>query len=965
MKIVVDLDLHEAVQDIGNRSPARIYEFKSQDTIAFQLYFVRNGIVQDLGAGFALKFGLIATGDTTNTILAYQTTAAYLTDADGNVYYQMQVVMNTSQMATAMVGQAQLPCTAEIRYQDPDGEIVHSLNISALVFPTILVETGVTPPGVSTGYPDASTLELLVHKNQPGGYAGLSGSGSGFITNVHIFVDGNTITSTDPTGLATADKLTYLTASFVQPAANATVVATVANSARLVVNQAIEIISGGYYIVTAISGNTVTLKNNGDPYNLPAGMTVAPGGALRLAQATAASGGTPGAAGANAYTTLSASFVVPAVGTSVTITVGNTSWVGGIGQVLFIALAGYYSVAAVVSTTSLSVTNLGYSGNAAPTTNIPTGGMVSPGGVIGTPGTAGSSGANAYDKTASSFVMPAAAASVSITIGSTAWLSTGQVIYITGAGYFSVASISNPSTFAATNLNYSGNAGSGITISANSSVSPAGLIGAQGAGGAGLNAFTTLTNNYTQPAVASTVSIKVGTTAWMAVSQAIFVQGGGYYTVASITDLTNVVITNLGYSANAAPGATVSATGTVGVVPSGVSGATGTSAFTNTTANFTMPTVGNSVSVPVNSTGFMVPGLSIYVQTAGYFTVATVTDSTHVLLTNQGVPGNIIAGNVVASGAGVVSAGATGPAGPGGSGVGSLTDAETSAGTSWIYSASGVVKRIIAGTNVTVTDGGDRVTVAAAGGGGGGGPFDPRTGYYLYEDFVWYGSVIRPDWEFQPGTNGGSYIGNDSNNWAGTSAQKGQGVIGIATGGATSGAGNGGAINLGNNGLTANGVLLGPGILDIAGRIGLYNTPLPPTGQAFEIRFGLWLQGSAGPIIGTNPYQCVFLSWSPDNNSGLMRVGTAAGNYSTGTLVYNNCTAGAVTAAAFHWWELKIDASGNITAIFDGATIGSFTGAPLGMTMVPFLAVNRNASAATNWQVLWDTLYIYMPYTRS
>src|SRR5215475_3036715 len=177
MKLVIDLDQHAAIQDFAVGAPAVIFDFKSQDTIYWMIYFVRSGIVQDLGAGMAIKYGMIATGDVTDTILAYQAAFTYLTDPVGNVYYNCQVVYNTSQMASAISGKTQLPCTAEIRYQTADNEIIHSLNISCLVFPTILVETGVTPPGVSTGYPDASTLELLVHKNVASGYAGLNASG--------------------------------------------------------------------------------------------------------------------------------------------------------------------------------------------------------------------------------------------------------------------------------------------------------------------------------------------------------------------------------------------------------------------------------------------------------------------------------------------------------------------------------------------------------------------------------------------------------------------------------------------------------------------------------------------------------------------------------------------------------------------------------------------------------------------
>jgi hypothetical protein len=71
----------------------------------------------------------------------------------------------------------------------------------------------------------------------------------------------------------------------------------------------------------------------------------------------------------------------------------------------------------------------------------------------------------------------------------------------------------------------------------------------------------------------------------------------------------------------------------------------------------------------------MAQGQNVFVPGAGYYSVSTVTDSTHVVLTNSGTSGNSTAGNNIPSGsqvspAGAVGAiGATGPQGPpGGSG---------------------------------------------------------------------------------------------------------------------------------------------------------------------------------------------------------------------------------------------------------------------------------------------------------
>ena len=64
---------------------------------------------------------------------------------------------------------------------------------------------------------------------------------------------------------------------------------------------------------------------------------------------------------------------------------------------------------------------------------------------------------------------------------------------------------------------------------------------------------TTLTAAFTQPAVAATVPIKVTATAGFQINQPIFIIGGGAYVVSSVTDATDMVITNSGGTSNAAP----------------------------------------------------------------------------------------------------------------------------------------------------------------------------------------------------------------------------------------------------------------------------------------------------------------------------------------------------------------------------------------------------------------------------
>jgi len=101
--------------------------------------------------------------------------------------------------------------------------------------------------------------------------------------------------------------------------------------------------------------------------------------------------GVKGADGKNSYTFLAANFTMPAVGSNVTITVQNTGqftnkW-AGVGSIIFIETAGYFEVVSLTGTNQITIENLGYPSNAAPTTNILTGVLVQTSGIRGEAGT--------------------------------------------------------------------------------------------------------------------------------------------------------------------------------------------------------------------------------------------------------------------------------------------------------------------------------------------------------------------------------------------------------------------------------------------------------------------------------------------------------------------------------------------------------------------------------------------------
>jgi len=210
---------------------------------------------------------------------------------------------------------------------------------------------------------------------------------------------------------------------------------------------------------------------------------------------------------------------------------------------------------------------------------------------------------------------------------------------------------------------------------------------------AGVNAFAVVSTNFTQPSVSSTVSVTVSSTAWMGAGQAVYVVGGGYYQIASITDGTHVVLTNLGYTGNASPtstvgwGAQVSPAGLRGLQGSnGAAGAAGTNAYSSLSTVFTQPAVGSTVTVVVSLSSFAVVGQVIYIQSAGYYLVTAVPNISQLTVQNLGYTGNVSPSSSAGTiGGGIGPAGLIGPTGAAGAagaagGVGS--------GISWVDLAS-------------------------------------------------------------------------------------------------------------------------------------------------------------------------------------------------------------------------------------------------------------------------------------
>jgi len=162
-------------------------------------------------------------------------------------------------------------------------------------------------------------------------------------------------------------------------------------------------------------------------------------------------------------------------------------------------------------------------------------------------------------------------------------------------------------------------------------------------GPAGENAFSLTTLAFTQPAVGANVVVTLTHDGWVVVGQTVFIEGGGFYIVASISGLA-VTLTNTGDTGNAVPGIVVGANAKVS--PAGVPGA-GIDSFTTTAANFVQPAIGANVNAQVVDSDWAAVGQRVFVVTGGYYTVFAVPDPTHVTLTNDGDPGNAAPGVVI------------------------------------------------------------------------------------------------------------------------------------------------------------------------------------------------------------------------------------------------------------------------------------------------------------------------------
>lgn len=220
-------------------------------------------------------------------------------------------------------------------------------------------------------------------------------------------------------------------------------------------------------------------------------------------------------------------------------------------------------------------------------------GMIGPPGTPGSRGPQGPAGKSSFSYLANAFTIPATGVVVITHVNDTSWMTAGTLVYIPGAGTFTV--IGSPADSQTVNLSNSGdpnNQPAGTQVQAGTMVSPAsqrgpsgpqgiaGPVGPPGPQGAsGASAYSVTTQTFAVPASGAQAVCFVQTAASFGVGQIVFVAGGDYMSV-QVVNTTNNTLTlqNMGILGTAAGtnipiGSTVSGTGPRG--PQGIQGPQG------------------------------------------------------------------------------------------------------------------------------------------------------------------------------------------------------------------------------------------------------------------------------------------------------------------------------------------------------------------------------------------------------
>jgi hypothetical protein len=180
-------------------------------------------------------------------------------------------------------------------------------------------------------------------------------------------------------------------------------------------------------------------------------------------------------------------------------------------------------------------------------------------------------------------------------------------------------------------------------------------------GSPGADAFTFTTESFVIPDVNAQVVVQVLNTAGLAKGQPVLVTGPANFYVFEINGPTTVTLTfngevgDLGVGTIIPSGSTVLPTGN-----QGVAGAAGQNGYGTTTSAFTVPSVGQTVTVPVVSSSMFVQDQYVVTPGPANFIITQIPNSTSVTLQFLGNPTDVNPGVNVAAGSTIAPAGEAG-----------------------------------------------------------------------------------------------------------------------------------------------------------------------------------------------------------------------------------------------------------------------------------------------------------------
>lgn len=240
---------------------------------------------------------------------------------------------------------------------------------------------------------------------------------------------------------------------------------------------------------------------------------------------------------------------------------------------------------------------------------------------------------NSFSTLTEPFIQPQENDRVTIKIGDTRWLQSGQYIKISNAGIYLVQNVVDSVYLVIKNIGDISNVNAGTQITAPQTITLTGKPGFKG--------FTTTSTALQQPAVGETLLVTLSNSDSIVTNSIIHIEGMDYFRVTNIVRATQQInCKRLGYLTDVAEGTNIPSGARV--VVAGVQGIPGNGAYCYITDNFIVPNARENVTLKVTNSDFIVEGNWVFIYEVGYYEVVEVVDDNTIIVKNTGVSDNLV-----------------------------------------------------------------------------------------------------------------------------------------------------------------------------------------------------------------------------------------------------------------------------------------------------------------------------------